>query len=74
MSLSVAGAVVEFLNRTYRVLKSLSVFRLSSSWFSSPVAIAMRAFFEASLMAFETGFLDLMIPPSVKIEPQNDIF
>jgi len=34
----------------------------------------MRAFFEASLMAFETGFLDLMIPPSVKIEPQNDIF
>lgn len=66
MSLSVEGAVAEFLNRTYKVLKSLSVFRFSSSWFSSPVAIAIRAFFEASLVAFETGFLDLIIPPSVK--------
>ena len=55
---------MEFLNRTYSDLKSLSVFRFSSSWFSSPVAMAIRAFLDASLVAFETGLLDLTTPPS----------
>ncbi len=67
---------LDSLNLTYKVLRSRSVLRFSSSLDKSPEAIAILALTFSSFVAFDTGLLDFVMPPSKvnkKLENDNKV-